>query len=48
MTKSAAAEHVAHLVKVHGTVDGDTIHVQSITASASKQKSASSNDKSGS
>ncbi len=46
--QSAAAEHVAHLVKVHGTVDGDTIHVQSITASASKQKSASSNDKSGS
>src|SRR5271169_2610782 len=29
--QSAAAEHVAHLVKVHGTVDGDTIHVQSIT-----------------
>jgi hypothetical protein len=45
--QSAAAEHVAHLVKVKGTMDGDTIHVSSITASASHQKSASS-DKSGS
>ncbi len=46
--QAAAAEHVAHIVKVKGSLDGDTIHVQSITASASKQKSASSNDKSGS
>jgi len=45
--QSAAAEHVAHLVKVKGMMDGDTIHVTSITASTSHPKSAS-NDKSGS
>jgi len=34
-----AAEHAAHQVHVHGTLDGDTIHVSSISMS---KKSASS------
>lgn len=29
--QTEAAEHVAHHVKVHGTLDGDTIHITTIS-----------------
>jgi hypothetical protein len=44
--QSAAAEHVAHMVHVKGTLDGDTIHVTSISMPASKKAASAEKSKS--
>jgi hypothetical protein len=38
--QSDVSEHASHHVRVYGTVDGDTIHVTSVTMIAAKKKAA--------
>lgn len=38
--QSAVAEHGAHHVRVSGTIDGDTIHVESVKMLAAPKKAA--------